>query len=355
MYKIFREINVPSAGIIKPPGFDVISRVYREQISRIVEYYNINSKMLDNKHILIRILNIATPDISLPIEDFVRLVYSRVNNLARHFKLTNEGSYGELHKDVFYRGYNILLHREDSINIGKLVNKWKNGVPVIVHKHPISSLQFLLPDVYRYPTIEEGLSVVSIDIAKMMIMYREYLRDQLRLPEGIRGGANQFVSRYVLPNMLYTHSNICIYNRLSNLHYSETNVNKEYSKHPMLVVDYSNKVDSVLSYLLRYMDNRGMYYSDIVKTIPHIYDLETLMMPDIGITRQSWWMLYLSRIYEMKTIIDIGNERGRAMNGSLISDMKIDISRLLNDNVYSRLSNDISYPIYLKLQELLDT
>lgn len=355
MYKIFKRVDNPSTGIIRPPGFDMVSRVYREQISRIVDYYSISSKMLDNKHILIRMLNLATPDVRLPLEDYVRIVYSRASNIARHFRLTDEGSYGELHKDVFYRGNNVLLHREDTLNVTKIISKWRTSIPVLVHKHPVSSLQFLLPDVYRYPTVEEGLSVVSIDISKMLIMYREYLRDQLRLPEGTRGGANQFVSRYVLPNMLYTHSNVCIYNRLSNLLYSRENVNREVSKHPMLVVDYSNKVDNTLSYLLKYMRNRGMYYTDIVKTIPTIYNLDTLLMPDIGITRQSWWMLYLSRVDEINTIIDIGDERGIAMNGNLISSMKTDISRLLNDNVYKKLDSNLEYDLYYKFQKLLDT
>ena len=147
-------------------------------------------------------------------------------------------------------------------------------------------------------------------------------------------------TRYVLPNMLYSHIDICIVNRFYNLVYNRSNVDQEISKHPMVVIDYSRRVDNVLKQLIKYLDNKTLTYTGYLKLIPSIYNedaQEALLVPDHVKTRQNWWAFYLSRLDIMKMLIDLGDQQGIARNGELIARLKVDAKRLLQENIYSSL------------------
>lgn len=340
MYKIFEKKYNESNSVIKPPEFELVKRVYSYQIETIVEYYRDSVKTVYNQHLLCRMLNLFTPSVDYDLETFIGIVYARAPFVARHFKLTSEISYGELFTDVFYKGIQIIMYNEEYFNVQDGARGWENLKPIKVLKHPISNLSFLLPEPRRYPTRESGLSCISINFPMLVLQYREYLRNELLKSDGTRGGAQEFVARYVLPNMLYSHIDICIINRFYNLYYNRVNVDTEISKHPMLVIDYSRRVDSVLKKIINYLDNKTLPYSGYLKLIPSVYtedSQETLLVPEHIKTRQNWWAFYLCRLDIMKMLLDIGGQHGKARNGELIARLRVDIKRLQQENIYNAL------------------
>ncbi len=340
MYKIFEKKYSESNSVIKPPEFELVKRVYSYQIDTIVSYYRDSVKVVPNQHLLCRILNLFTPSIDYDLDTFVSIVYTRSPYVAKHFKFTSEISYGDLFMDVFYKGPQVIMYNEEYFSIYDGVKNWRDLKPIKVLKHPISNLSFLLPEPKRYPTKESGLSCISVNLPMLVLQYREYLKNELLKPDGERGGVQEFVARYVLPNMLYSHIDICIVNRFYNLYYNRTNVDIEISKHPMLVIDYSRRVDNVLKQIVKYLGNKTLPYSGYLKLIPSIYSedaQEALMVPEHVKTRQNWWAFYLCRLDLIKMLLDLGGQHGKARNGELISRMKVDVKRLLQENIYNSL------------------
>lgn len=340
MFKIFDKKYEESNSVIKPPEFELVKRVYSYQIDNIINYYRDSIKVVNNQHLLCRMLNLFTPSTDYDLDTFISIVYARAPYIAKHFKLTSEISYGELFTDVFYKGPQIIMYNEEYFDVQDSIRDWQDLKPIKVLKHPLSNLSFLLPEPKRYPTKESGLSCISINFPLLILQYREYLKIQMLKPDGERGGVQEFVARYALPNMLYSHIDICIFNRFYNLVYGRPNVDIEISKHPMLIVDYSRRVDNVLKQIVKYLRNKTLPYSGYLKLIPSIYNedaQEALLVPEYIKTRQNWWALYLCRLDIMKMLIDLGEQPGKARNGELLSRLKVDVKRLLQENIYRSL------------------
>ena len=361
MYKIFEKKYSENNGIIRPPEFDLVKRVYEYQIEDIVNYYRDNQKMISNQHLLVRMLNIFTPSLDYDLDIFISLIYTRAPYVAKHFRLTSEIEAGVLFDDLFYMGKNILIYNEDYFNVYETIGKWKEAKAVTVLKHPISSLKFLLPNPLRYPTNESGLSVISINLPMLLVQYREFLRTEALKPDGTRGGAQSFVARYVLPNMMYSHIDRCIFNRFFNNFYGYDNNDDEPIKHPFMVIniDYSKRVDKVSKILLEYMNKKSLPYYSYLKLIPSIYSedaQEAMLMPESIKTRRNWWALYLARLDEMCFLIDVGERPGVYRNRDLLSKAKIDISRLYRENIYQiALEGDMLSDVYIKMDKILNT
>ena len=92
-----------------------------------------------------------------------------------------------------------------------------------------------------------GPTVISINIVALMIQFREFLISQaVSFREtGSLLGAEHFVNMYILPNMLKSHLQISVFNRMVNLSLGRPN-SECYMKLPIAVVDYREKLDKVL-------------------------------------------------------------------------------------------------------------
>lgn len=359
MFKIFENKYTENNGIIRPPEFELVKRVYEYQIDNIIEYYNSNNKIVKNTHILVRLLNLFMPSLEYDLDDFLGIAYARSPYVAKHFKFTSEINYGDFFKDEFYRGNGLIIYNEEYFNLYQALDDWKNIQAVKVLKHPVSSLRFLLPDATRYPTVEEGFSAVTVNIPLLLIQYRKYLEDQLLKPDGERGGAQSFVGRYVLPNMLYSHMDLCIYNRFSNNFYSIQNIDDEHIKHPFMVIDYNRRIDNISKIILKYIGKRQLPYYSYLKLIPSVFSedsQETLLIPKFIKTRRNWWALYLTRLDEMCFLIDIGEEQGIYRNRELLARAKVDIQRLYRENIYNNiLPENMKDIVDLKLKKILNS
>lgn len=358
MFKIFESKYTENNGVIRPPEFELVKRVYDYQIDHIVNYYRDNVKFIPNQHLLVRMLNLFMPSLDYDLEAFIGIVYARSPYVAKHFRLTSEIETGSFFEDLFYMGHNLVIYDEEYFNPYEVTKNWKTAQSVKVLKHPISNLMFLLPAPSRYPTIESGLSVVKVNLPMLLVQYREFLMNEMLKPEGTRGGAQAFVARYVLPNMIYSHADIAIFNRFYNNYYKLPVVDTEASKHPFMVIDYSRRIDRVASTLLKYIANRQMPYYGYLKLIPSIYKedaQEALQMGSFIKTRRNWWALYLARLDEMCFLYDVGGDVGKYRNRDLLAKARIDISRLLNEHIYGTvLPIDMVEVTEIKLNKLLN-
>jgi len=319
VYNIFEKIDEIESGTILDPRFRLIRDTYKYNLSKIKNYYHDRDILVNNNHFLVRLLNDSSIPLSYDIDKYMDIAYTRSPFIAKLYNLTSDRSYGILHDGIFYNGCKeIILYVEDYVDINDLDN-WTELEPVKVHKHPISDLSLTLPSSKNYYFFNE-LSTISINIPLLLGMYRMYQLDSLYKYQTTGSGA-KFISKYVIPNMLTSQTNIACVNRLESLFTGKPFTKPNY-KHALSMSNYEDKIDYVYKDFLKHFKNKNISYSRVLKNIPTITTNaeETLLLPDITPTRQAWWSLVITRLEEIKFLIDLGGSKGKRRNRGLTWD-----------------------------------
>lgn len=357
MFKLFERRYTENNQVIQPRGIDLIKRTYRLEVSRIRHYYNSRVKHVRGNHLFVRFLRIAMPNEINDLEVFSSKVNSSQESISKFFKFVSPIEYGTIYEDLFYKGPNIVMANEEPFNPFKESKNWKDINPIKVLKHPVSSLSLLLPYPERFDTVEEGLSVVSVNVPLLLLMYRGFLLD----PE-IEGevlGPNAFIMMYLLPSMLETQTDLVFFNRLQLLSKDVEPNNDENSKHPFSIMKYERKVDRALKEVIKYSRKRNMDYFTYLKLIPSIFKedgQESYLVPRIAKTRQSFWASYLSRLDMIMFLIFLGEEEGLRRNRKFITKAKITVKRFLQDSVFEKtLPLELYQDTKEKLDKILET
>lgn len=357
MYQLFEDYNDPTVSVSKPPGFNYIARIYNREIQTIINYYKDRAFYLHNTHLLVRILNSFTVPIEASIDRYVEMATTRGPYIAKHFQMTNEINFGKIHDGIFYgeKVKEIILSVENYFSPFTIGKNWQSLRPVTVLDHPISDLHLLLPN-GKVNSTAEGLAVIAVDIPLLLTQYRYFLIEQQNNTESVLG-ANHFVYKYVLPNMLHSHIDIVVLNRMMNLHYGAPMSSNLY-RYQFPIVDYSQSVDKELKRTLSRLKNSRTQYFGYIQNMLSISNpsmSDSLNMPDLAKTRQVWWAMFLTRLKVMKFLIDIGSDNGVRTNGYYIGKLKLDIKRLTNERIYEvMLPQDMLYDVRSTLDEMRD-
>lgn len=276
---------------------------------------------------------------SYDLDRYYEVATARALAVANGLSFTSTINPGAWYKGVFYHGSKelIITHTGNDIP-SELAKDWKNLQTVKVLESPVSNLKYMLPDGRRH-NVEAGLAVISIDIPCLMVQYRQFLIEQNngaviegdnRTGENI--GTRHFVGKYVLPNMLYSQTDLAIHRRLFNL-LSGAPMGDSLQKHPFFISDYTELLDKGLLEILERVSVTKMRYRDVLEQIPKVFSGYPLRMPDLAETRQVWWALFLTRLDAIRFLFDVGGEEGRHYNAVELNALKIDLKRLKSENV----------------------
>jgi hypothetical protein len=258
--------------------------------------------------------------------------------------MTSDVNFGKIHDGIFYgeKVKEIILYVENYFSPFTVSKNWKDLRPVTVLDHPISDLNLLLPN-GKVNSTAEGLAVIAVDIPLLLTQYRFFLMEQQYNTESVLG-ANHFVYKYVLPNMLHSHIDLVILNRLMNLFYGAP-MSTNLFKYQFPIVDYSQAVDRELKRTLGRLKNSRTQYFGYIQNMLSISNpsmTDSLNMPDLAKTRQVWWAMFLTRLKVMKFLIDVGGDSGVRTNGYYIGKIKLDIKRLTNaKSVVSKVPSEL--------------
>lgn len=342
MYELFSRPQVIKSPEITPGEWDYLKRMYEAEISKIVTYFQNRVLSVKSEHLLCRMINTLMVPIHYDDQRFYTATDARAEFIARHFNMTSSIGPGRLFDGVFYGEgvQEILLLDNDPFSMYDLNTNWRDIQAVKVLSHPVSSTNLMVPNGNVHST-ETGRAVISIHLTKLMAQFRAFTLDQIRRHETEGKGmlsVRHFVAMYVLPNMLYTHTDQVIWNRLANLiNYAPMGESLRSYVFPIRNMD--DKLDKCLLKITKHLRNRQMDFSGYLSNMPAVFaedQLAALAMPDMAPTRQVWWAMYLTRLPVIETLLEIGDHRGRISNLTHINRMKVQISRLLDENVFVR-------------------
>lgn len=360
MYNIFTNRYVLHSGINHWPEFDLIKRTYLRELLKIKDYYNNRVYAIRNNHPLCVLLNNLDVPMSYDDYRYVEIARDRQDYISRNLMFTSETHYGKIHHGVFYGNDcdEIIITVDDYFDINDLSKNWKDYSAVKVLNHPRSDLGFLLPN-GKQTSNETGLSVVTINIAALALQFKYFMLEQLRRTDGSFLGIPHFVHMYVLPNMMFSHADIVIKNRLLNLFYGKP-MGHSLARHAFPVIDYSDKIDRTLNNVISKIKMSNYIDTDIVNSIPTIINddmISALEMPDIAPTRQIWWALLLTRLDIMGFIIDVS--QGQSSGNKNLMDLRnlqVDLRRLERAHVLENtLSKDLYFNTIVTIDKILNT
>lgn len=339
------------------PEFDYIKRIYLRELANVENYYHNRVYSVKSNHFLSNILYHMDVPMSYSAEQYANVATTRAPYVANALKITSEINYGRYVQGVFYgRGCTeILIHDTEYFSPSQVEKDWKSVCAVNVLLHPKSDLKLLLPN-GRDTSDETGLVVVSINVALLAFQYRCFCQDQALKPTAGQSqlGIPQFIHMFVLPNMLYSHLDMVIINRMMNLFY-KVPMGKPYLKHPFPVADLSKRLDHFLLNTMQHLQNQEMSYEQMLKNIP-AFDFpsmdEALAIPDLAPTRQVKWALLLSRLSIMDFMMDLGGVKNQRFNQYHLNRLNRYLIRFDMDNsLISLLPSDV----YFNTRSLIDS
>ena len=328
-------------------------------LQKVQNYYKTANFAVRSNHLLVRILNSLGVHHGYDLERFYELVNAKTNKYSIHFKLTSPVYSGLLHDGIFYGpGVKEIIIADDTyINPELIAKDWRNFPSIRVLDHPRSDLD-MLPLNGKETGIEEGTATIVINIAAMAVQFRQFCIEQAQLfEEGISPETvAMFVHSYVLPNIMPSHLDCALFNRLVNMCIGKPQ-GASTKKHPFFILDYSKYVDSVFSVLIENMKNTRYEFWTMLRSIPLVTapDAQTFMkLPEITPTRQYKWAEFVTRLKCIEVLIFMSSDEGKRASAKELNYLMNAIIKYNSDGIFRQvLSGSALYDITSRERDIL--
>lgn len=299
MYELLSPPTVNSAGGLAIPQWRRIEEGLIRNLDRIHDYYRNNPRSLAGGHFLTKLLR--SLNISHQLEDdiFVWKVTDWADDLSRSLKMTSSIYRGKLFRPGTFYGANVgeaIIATTDPFNVDEAVAGWKNLQPIRVLAHPFCDFDMALPD-GRGHFEGAGLAVISINIPMLALQYKCWRRWERGVNHDSPQSHMQFLHALPIPNMLESHVNIAILNRIMNRYFGG-DVPEPNPAHSFYITNWGREIDSVADYYLRHLANKNARFDVMVDLMPSVTKNmhDTLRLPKQAYTVQLQWAIVLARL-----------------------------------------------------------
>ncbi|MBN22808.1 MAG: hypothetical protein CL678_16095 [Bdellovibrionaceae bacterium] len=301
MYNLFNDEPTINRGGFNIPQLDFVRRGLDRELYKIQTYYRERGFAVRSDHLIVRLLNTLSLQFGYDVDIYYDNVVDQAYDISRVFKLTSPLSVGEPFSGRFYgKGYTeVMVSVIEDVDPLKAVDNWENLEPIRVIRHPQYSVLLNPLQPSKNPG-NGGLVVMLIDIPLLALQYRGWRRHRDKTTptgEPLRT-VMQFVAGYVLPNMLGSHMDIAMLNRM-NAALDGYDIPKEETWFPFMTVSYHDKIDRELVKLNELLLKNTTDFVGMLKNIPTFYSdnmLQAIRLPSIPPTRQVVWGLVLARL-----------------------------------------------------------
>lgn len=344
MYTLFSEPRKTTSRAIIPTDFIDPAKRLRANVDKVVQFYRLATSFTDTLHVLTRLVTVIAAPIRYEPARYYSLVHARWHGEASNLGMTTSYNTGRWHRGEFYHDCDeIIFAHATTLPVFEMEKNWRNLQPVKVLEHPVSNLGLTLPDGKRRNS-ETGMVFIAVDVPMLMMQWYFFMQDQLAIrtlqEQGFEQerpllGPKDFVGKYVIPNMLYSQTELVLFNRIYNLYYDRP-MGEALTTHRFTLLSPGGGLDRALVQVVDRISERKMLYSDMLEQMPRLYEDFPYGMPDMAETRQVWWALFLARLRMIEFLLDVGNEQALQMNRTDVNRLVIDLRRLKSDNAYKR-------------------
>jgi hypothetical protein len=360
MRTLFNLQSPVQTGVLRSPTWNYVREGLRENLATILRFHRRNPTAVKSSHFLVRLLGAIAIPHSLNIERYVENVESLALDTSMALKMTSSIYKGAVFRGIFYgpECHEILMADDSPFDFYAADKNWQNLAPVTVLRHPRSDLTMNLPD-GSHTSAEFGLAVVKIHITMLAVMYRAFVRNEMQTKGTSEPHLTptQFLRMYVIPNMLFSHLDVAIFNRLDNLAKGAP-LGRSLKKHSFALIDYSKRVDDEHRKQLEYLEKKKMSFVTIMKNIPAVVKedmAEVMRLPDLAPTRQITWAFVMARLPILSFLFRAGRDRPNTMNQHDINQIRRAIHSYHSDDVLaSTLPAEDYFDAQLELSTIMD-
>lgn len=350
MQLFFNTPSVENYGILRYANWNYIRSGLLRNLEITKSYYHSRIYAVKTNHFLARLIDNINVSHNYELERYYSIVDDKSNALASAMRMSTAYQKSNLFNGIFYgQGCpEIIVTDCASFDIFDTFKNWREVSAVKVVTHPVSNLNLLLPN-GKDVNSEKGLAVISINIPMLAIQFKAFCADQLYMDQqdgtGLQSTAH-FIHRFVLPNMLASHLDYALFNRITNL-LNGAPLPVSLRRHPFMLNDYTTMSDMMQSEIIDGMSGKSLDYKAILRTIPAVSspNMQTaLTMADNPPTRQLVWVDVLSRIDALKMMIQLGGPESISRNITTLNAFVIDFKLYYRDR---SLQNVIPRNMYI--------
>jgi hypothetical protein len=325
MQLFFNTPSVANYGILRYAGWNYVRDGLLRNLETTKNYYYSRIYSVKTNHFLARLIDNINVSHNFELERYYDIVDGKSASIASAMRMSTSYQKSSLFNGVFYGPGcpEIIITDFESFNPFEVYKNWKTVSAVKVIAHPRSDYDLMLPN-GKETSSEKGLAVISINIAMLAVQFRAFAADQMQLDRqdgtGLQSTAH-FIHRFVLPNMLPSHLDYCVLNRLNNI-FNGAPLPQSPRRQPFALADLTGASDRVHQQLISDFRGKSMEYKSLLKTIPAVSQLNmesVLTIPDNPPTRQIVWAEVLSRLPALKLMIDLGGQDSIKRNVSVLN------------------------------------
>lgn len=361
MLKLFNMERISNPGTQSVAGWNYVKHSLQTNLDKVISYYQLNATAVDASHILNRIIITLAFGNHYEPRLYESLLSRSVTQYSGTLGLTSSVSKGLIHSGEFY-GRNskeiIIAHSSQDYNLNEVCKNWQDVCAVEVLHHPYTDLGLDIPD-GRKDSVESGLSIIAINFPLLGLQYKMFKENEDRIARETgkpKRTLQQFIRCYVLTNMLKSHLDYVIFNRLYAEH-KEIPINKSRGSHPFGLIDVNGHLTEVQKLQLKMISNTSYRFSDILKTIGGVTKndlLEVSELPKMALTRQVLWGLIPSRLKMLSFVTTVSGPMGRALNSAEINRIQLTLREMNTSRVMrSALPLDLYFDVEVELSKIM--
>lgn len=356
MHSFFTKQATALQGVTKFPEWQYVRDGLRRNLGTTLSYYRKNPTAVKSNHFLVRLLQ----SITVPQSQHLLRYYDNVDtialNLSMALKMTSSIYKGDVFNGVFYDEdtTEILIAHNESFDIEEAHRNWTNLSPVRVLRHPRSDLGLGILDGTNHG-IESGIAVIAINVTMLAIQYRAFRLNEIAINKEneTQRSVMQFIRMYVLPNMLPSHLDMAIFNRIDNLKRgAPLGVSKTHHSFPL--IDHSRRVDEALSQCLSHFAKSNKDFATVLRTVPAAYKEnmeQACLIPDLPTTQQVLWALSISRLPQLGFLMEVAKDGPASRDQSTINQIMRSVLSLKTNNAFRKM---LSVSDYLQVEMEID-
>lgn len=320
MLNIFNPPFIGSRTPVVLPMYSYVIGCLKRELEKVNRYYTENVYIVQNTHRLVKLIIDLQTIIQSSPENVVRIVRNESDRLCRAYGITSPVVNGGISTAGEMYNKNcpeVFISVEYEFDTKQCYQNYKTLKPVRVLSHDFTDLEFGLAN-GKYSSTERGPAVFSIDLALFALQYKAWYDNERYVKEtNTYLPTHYFVVKYILNNLVTTHVDIAIFNRLNAILHNKF-IPAGSSKHSFLVADHSAKLDQTHKLLIERFTGTQSDYTQRLESIPSLdYGsyLRSVNIPDMAPTRQVTWALVLARLNTIEYLLGVDRiASGQAIN-----------------------------------------
>lgn len=362
MHNLFSLLPAVGQGILKFPEWLYVRDGLQRNLNTILRFSRKNPTAVESSHFLVRLLHsIAVPK-SHNLERYYENVDAIALNVSMALKMTSAIHQGKIFNGVFYGPGNseILIANNEGFDFEQAHQSWQDLRPVEVLRHPMSDLGLPILDGENYGS-EQGLVVISINIPMLALQYRAFRLNEELVSAGqteSQRSVMQFIRMYVLPNMLPSHLDLALFNRIDNLEKGAPLGQSRY-RHSFYITDYTPRVTALQDHILDNLYRVAKNFSGILRSVPTVSKEnadEVMAVPDIAPTRQVLWALVIARLNALSFMFRLSREGAGVRNQSEVNKVVRSAIAYRSDKLMrAMLPLELYYEVQAEIDSILES